>query len=176
MLNILYILFISLVSPIIKLGGEGHNKIKLIENKKVYLYTQLWLYDMGSSNIEYPEFMYMDIINERDNSVSASKNKLHYYIGYYSNLDNSNELEYQDKNIEIDNQPIYIGGLILNPKERSFNLNTIIQNPTVKEEFIFNNYILELEDLCYDCNISLAIENLKNYSSARYWLSINSYF
>ena len=119
---------------------------------------------MGISNKDYPIFMYLDLINERDIAIQTINNPLHHYIGsfYYNN--------------QLYNHPEYIAALILDPKYRNFRLHRIIQNPKYKEESVLYKFILELEELCYDCNISLTIDNLKNYSDSRYWFSINNYF
>ncbi len=155
------ILSFTLILPSTKLGEEGNNKLLMINSRKVKQLSQIWIYDMANSNKYYPKFMYMDLIKERDQNFN---DPLHHYISYYN------------KNSKLNDHPEYIGALVLDPKYRNFNLHRIIQNPNYDEETALYKFILELEELSYDCNVSLTIENLKNFSNSRYWLSINNYF
>ena len=77
---------------------------------------------------------------------------------------------------KLNSTPEFIGGLILDTRYKIFDLNSIIENPNNINSSLFYEYILELEELCYACNVSLTIENLKYYSNSKYWYLINNYF
>ena len=139
---------------------NNHNRLNYLENKKVEFYTETWLSDMLSTNRMYYNYMYDDLINENINS-QFTLCKMESYIGFTPFID----IYY--------NHPMYIGKLYYLSEQKILYLNSIIQNPYYLHiHSLTFDYINELKKLCDISNITLDIDNLKDYSSSRYWLSI----
>ena len=154
MYNILYnfILSFHLVynNNNINLCGKD-SKLQILDYNKVKFYSTLWESNNGNDN-------------NIKNLNKLTNNPLHYYFAYYNSKD------------KLNSTPEFIGGLILDTRYKIFDLNSIIENPNNINSSLFYEYILELEELCYLCNVSLTIENLKYFSNSKYWYLINNYF
>uniref|UniRef100_A0A6C0AXB7 Uncharacterized protein n=1 Tax=viral metagenome TaxID=1070528 RepID=A0A6C0AXB7_9ZZZZ len=162
----MYNLFYNLILSFSLFHSNKYSNLLIIDNNKFKSYSSQWLIDIKNDNNDNNHnkiIIYNNIINENSKFNNLISNPFYYYIAYYD----------RDK---LNNHPKYIGGLLLDSQYKNFNLNTVIENPINNDDTLFYKFILELEELCYYCNVSLTIENLKNFSNSKYWYLVNNYF
>lgn len=136
--------------------------VKLLTSEHANDYSVQWLNDMNIEPINSDKILYENLKKMTDFS-RLNRSEFFYYIGYY------------DNNIMYNYEPYYIGVFELLPSKKILDTYIIIKNPNLIEKN--DNNILDFKNnvlkICYDSNIKLIFDNLKNYQKKYYfsWLS-----
>ena len=148
-----------------KANNDVNNKqttnVKLLTSQHAYDYSKQWLNDMYTDPINNDNFLHENLEIMTDFS-RLNRSEFFYYIGYY------------DNSIIYNYEPYYIGVFELLPSKKILDTYIIIKNPNLIEKN--NNNILDFKNnvlkICYDSNIKLIFDNLKNYNKNYYfsWL------
>ena len=115
---------------------------------------------VGFNKQAYPKYVYSDIFLMRDYIIKNSED-IDFYIGFYPKLRKCN------------NGPYFIGAFKLNPKDKMFSCNLIIQNPNYMDDdqSFFLDYKKDLMSMCQQADVKFDYINLKNLENKRYWMS-----
>tara|TARA_Y100000389_G_C17465510_1_gene525143 strand:- start:1485 stop:2123 length:639 start_codon:yes stop_codon:yes gene_type:complete len=148
-----------------KSNNDVNNKqttnVKLLTSEHANDYSVQWLNDMNIEPINSDKILYENLKKMTDFS-RLNRSEFFYYIGYY------------DNNIMYNYEPYYIGVFELLPSKKILDTYIIIKNPNLIEKN--DNNILDFKNnvlkICYDSNIKLIFDNLKNYQKKYYfsWL------
>jgi len=133
--------------------------MKLLTNEITIEWTRNWIYDMINKEINFPQFMYIDMYHMRDYGLNNT-GPFDFYIGYYPH------------DISGKFGPYYIAAIKLDPKNRIFDTTIIVQNPN----YIFNyndrylvDFKMDLLLICKSSGVNFRYDKLKNLLNQRYY-------